>query len=282
MGMRKALAKLLSKTTTTYVILIAMLAVMLAPIIFTAMTSLKTRQETFQSPPTYWPQNFTLAAYREVIFESPMPRHLLNSLIVAGGTTIIVMTGSIFTAWGLSRYRFKGSAVFLFIFISTRIMPPIALLVPFYIIMSKLHLINSFTALITLNTFLCYPLAVWMIKSFFDSFPGELVDSAIVDGCTRTGAFLRVVVPVAAVGISAVAIITFLWTWNEFLFAMLFSNTREIQPATVGAHYFVGDELTQWDSIAAAAMFTAFPGLVFFSVAQKAIVKGLTAGAVKG
>lgn len=93
-----------------------------------------------------------------------------------------------------------------------------------------------------LNTFLCYPLAVWMIKSFFDSFPGELVDSAIVDGCTRTGAFLRVVVPVSAVGISAVAIITFLWIWNEFLFAMVFSNTRAVQPATVGAHYFVGDE----------------------------------------
>ena len=112
MGIKKALAKLLSKTATTYVILIAMLAVMLAPIVFTAMTSLKTRAETFQSPPTYWPQNFTLEAYREVIFDSPMPRHLFNSLVVAGGTTIIVMCGSVFTAWGLSRYRFRGSAVF--------------------------------------------------------------------------------------------------------------------------------------------------------------------------
>ena len=89
-------------------------------------------------------------------------------------------------------------------------------------------------------------------------------------------------VPVSAVGISAVAIITFLWTWNEFLFAMIFSNTRAVQPATVGAHYFVGDELTQWDSITATAMFTALPGLIFISIAQKAIVKGLTAGAVKG
>ena len=91
----------------------------------------------------------------------------------------------------------------------------------------------------------------------------------------------RIVVPVSAIGIAAVAIITFLWTWNEFLFGMIFTNTREVQPVTVGAHYFVGDELVQWDSIAATAMFTAVPGLIFFSIAQKAIVKGLTAGAVK-
>jgi ABC-type glycerol-3-phosphate transport system permease component len=279
---RKAISKILSKSSTNYILLVLMLTIMLSPIIFTAMTSFKPREETFRWPPTYFPETFTLEAYREVIFDSPMPRHLLNSLIVSGGTTIIVMVGSIFTAWGISRYRFKGSAIFLFIFIATRIMPPIALLVPFYIIMSYLGLINTYASLIILNTFLCYPLAVWMIKSFFDSFPGELVDSAIVDGCTRTGAFLRVVVPVSAVGISAVAIITFLWTWNEFLFAMIFSNTRAVQPATVGAHYFVGDELVQWDSITATAMFTALPGLIFFSIAQKAIVKGLTAGAVKG
>ena len=282
MNIRWFASRLLSKPATSYVLLILMLVIMLSPIIFTAMTSFKTREETFRYPPTYFPEKFSLAAYKEVIFDSPMPRHLLNSLIISVGTTVIVMAGSIFTAWGLSRYRFKGAGVVLFAFIATRIMPPIALLVPFYIIMSYLELINTYTALIILNTFLCYPLAVWMIKSFFDSFPQELVDSAIVDGCSRTGAFLRIVVPVSAIGIAAVAIITFLWTWNEFLFGIIFTNTREIQPATVGAHYFVGDELVQWDSIAATAMFTAVPGLIFFSIAQRAIVKGLTAGAVKG
>ncbi len=121
-----------------------------------------------------------------------------------------------------------------------------------------------------------------MLKSFFDKFPRELIDSAIVDGCTRTSAFLKIVIPVSAVGIVSVAIITFLWTWNEFLYGIIFSNTRAIQPVTVGAHYFVGDELVQWDSIAATAIFTALPGIILFSIAQRAIVKGLTAGAVKG
>ncbi len=282
LGIRRFLSNILEKESTAYVFLIIMLFLLLAPIIFTGLTSFKTRQETFRFPPTYWPQKWTVGAYEEVLFRSPLPRHLLNSLIVAFGTTLVVILGSTVTAWGLSQFRFRGSALVMFILIATRIIPPISLLVPFYIIMSNLRLINTFTALIILNTFLAYPLAVWMIKSFFDSFPRELLDCATVDGCTRTGAFIRIVIPIAAIGIAAVGIITFLWTWNEFLFAMIFSNTRAVQPVTVGAHYFVGDELVQWDSIAATAMFTAVPGMIFFSVAQRQIVKGLVAGAVKG
>lgn len=255
---------------------------MLAPIIFTVFTSFKTREETFRWPPTYFPETPTLEAYREVLFRSPIARHLLNSLIIAIGTTTIVMIGGIFTAFGLSQYKFKGSKTVLLIFIATRIIPPISLLVPFYIIMSFLNLINTYVCLMIVNTFLWYPFAIWMLKSFFDKFPRELIDSAIVDGCTRTSAFLKVVVPVSAIGIASVAIITFLWTWNEFLYGIIFSNTRAIQPVTVGAHYFVGDELVQWDSIAATAIFTALPGIILFSIAQRAIVKGLTEGAVKG
>ena len=280
--MRKIIASILEKPLISYLLLIIILFIMLAPIIFTAFTSFKTRAETFRWPPTYFPKKLSLEAYREVLFRSPILRHLLNSLIIAIGTTTIVMIGGLFTAFGLSQYKFKGSKTVLLIFIATRIIPPISLLVPFYIIMSFLHLIDTYACLMIVNTFLWYPFAIWMLKSFFDKFPRELIDSAIVDGCTRTSAFLKVVVPLSAIGIAAVAIITFLWTWNEFLYGIIFSNTRAIQPVTVGAHYFVGDELVQWDSIAATAIFTALPGIIFFSIAQRAIVKGLTAGAVKG
>lgn len=280
--MRKIIAKILEKPLTSYLLLIIILSIMLAPIIFTALTSFKTRAETFSWPPSYFPKKPTLEAYREVLFRSPIARHLLNSLIIAIGTTTIVMIGGLFTAYGLSQYKFKGSKTVLLIFIATRIIPPISLLVPFYIIMSFLRLINTYACLMIVNTFLWYPFAIWMLKSFFDKFPRELIDSAIVDGCTRTSAFLKIVIPVSAVGIASVAIITFLWTWNEFLYGIIFSNTRAVQPITVGAHYFVGDELVQWDSIAATAIITALPGIILFSIAQRAIVKGLTAGAVKG
>ena len=280
--MRRIIARILENPLTSYLLLIIILSIMLAPIIFTAFTSFKTRAETFRWPPTYFPEKLTLEAYHEVLFRSPIARHLLNSLIIAIGTTTIVMIGGLFTAFGLSQYKFRGSKTVLLIFIATRIIPPISLLVPFYIIMSFLHLINTYACLMIVNTFLWYPFAIWMLKSFFDKFPRELIDSAIVDGCTRTSAFLKIVVPVSAIGIASVAIITFLWTWNEFLYGIIFSNTRAVQPITVGAHYFVGDELVQWDSIAATAIFTALPGIIFFSIAQRAIVKGLTAGAVKG
>jgi len=278
---RRIIAKIFDHPLTSYIILIIILTFMLAPIVFTLFTSFKTREETFTWPPTYFPKNPTLNAYEEVIFRSPILKYIRNSLIIALGTTTIVIGGGLFTAYGLSHYSFKGSKMVLILFIATRIIPPISLLVPFYIIMSILKLINTYFCLMIVNTFLWYPFAVWMLKSFFDKFPMDLVDAAIVDGCSRTGAFLRIVIPVSMIGISSVAIITFLWTWNEFLYGMIFTNTRDVQPITVGAHYFVGDELVQWDSIAATAIITALPGIIFFSIAQRAIVKGLTAGAIK-
>lgn len=282
MRVRSFLAKIIEKPITPYIVAIMILAIMLSPIIFTAFTSFKTREETFSWPPTYFPERPTLNAYKEVMYESPLPRHLLNSLIISLGTTGIVLGVGLFTSYGLSQYRFRGSKGLLIFLLATRIIPPIALLTPFYILFSYFHLINTYFGLIIINTFLVYPLAVWMLKSFFDTFPRDLIDAALVDGCSRPSAFFRIVIPVSAIGIAAVAIISFLWTWNEFIFAMLFSNTREIQPVTVGAHYFVGDELVQWDSISATAMFTALPGIIFFMIAQKAIIKGLTLGGVKG
>lgn len=282
MRLRNIIAKILKKPLTAYLLLVMVLAVILAPIIFTAFTSFKTREETFRSPPTILPETPTLQAYEEVLFGSPIPKHLLNSVIVTVGTTIIVMVGGIFTAYGLSKYKFKGSGTVLLILLATRIIPPIALLIPFFVIMSFLDLLNTHVSLIVINTFLWFPFAVWMLKSFFDDFPQELIGAAMLDGCTRTVAFLKIVVPIASIGIAAVAIITFLWTWNEFVFAMLFTHTRDVQPITVGAFFFVGDELVQWDSIAATAIVAALPGLILVTIAQRAIVRGLTAGAVKG
>ena len=119
------------------------------------------------------------------------------------------------------------------------------------------------------------------MKGFIDELPPAIEESALVDGCSRLGALFRITIPLVSPGIVVTLVLCFILSWNEFLFGMIFTNTREVQPVTVGAHYFVGDELVQWDSIASTAIFTAVPGLIFFSIAQKAIVRGLTAGAVK-
>ena len=282
MEFKRIIANLLGSTTAAYLISSLMLIIMLSPLVFTLFTSFKTLDEVFIWPPTVFPEKPTLEAYHEVIFRSPMPSHIINSLIITLATTGIVVGASMFAAYGLSQFKYKGSRLVLLSFLGTRVIPPISLVVPFYIVFSYFRLINTYTVLIIINTFLCYPLAIWMFKSFLDSFPRELIDAATIDGCSRTGAYFRVVLPVVAVGIGAVAIITFLWTWNEFLFGMLFTNTRDVQPLTVGAHYFIGDEFVQWNSVAATGMFTTVPGIIFFLTAQRAIVKGLTQGAIKG
>ncbi len=282
MGLRKSIANFLDSTFAAYFITSLLLLVLLAPIFFTITTSLKTKEEVFTWPPTIFPKSPTLNNYIEVIINSPMPRYVVNSLIIAIVTTIIVVGTTIFTSYGLSQYRYKGSNLVMLLFLGARIVPSITLIVPFYIIFSRLKLLNTYWVLVIINVFLCYPLAIWMLKSFFDSIPRELIEAGRIDGCTRIGVLFRIVIPITMTGIAAVAIITFLWTWNEYLFAVLFTNTPDVQPLTVGAQYFVGDELVEWHLISTTAMFAMFPGLLFFMISQRAIVQGLTQGAVKG
>jgi len=282
MRFKSVIAGFLGSTFAAYLIVSLILLIMLSPLFLTLATSFKTLQEIFSWPPTIFPKNPTFEAYKEIFLRGGMSFYLVNSLIISLTTTAIVTIVGMLTAYGLSQYQFKGSRTVLLLFLGSRIIPPVSLIVPFYIVFSYLRLINTYTVLIIINIFLCYPLGVWMLKSFFDSFPKEILNAARIDGCSRIGAFFRVMVPISAGGISAIAIITFLWTWNEFMFAMLFTNTPAVRPITVGAFDFIGDEYVQWNSVAAVAMLATAPGLTFFAIAQRAIVKGLTQGAIKG
>ncbi len=279
---REFLATVLEHKATPYVGASVILFIIFIPILWTLITSFKTLEESFFSPPTYIPKTPTLEAYREVIFNSPVPLYILNSVIYATSTTFCVLVGSVFTAYGLSRYPYKGSGMVLGSFLASRIIPPLSLLLPFYIIYKILGLIDSKLAVVIFTVYLCYPLSVWILKTFFDDYPQDLMDAALIDGCSRLGVLFRVVMPGIAVGIAAVAIISFLWTWQEFLSPYLFLNSDQNKPITVGVYYFVGDELTYWNSISAAAIFASIPGIVFFLIAQKFIIKGLTLGGVKG
>lgn len=126
--------------------------------------------------------------------------------------------------------------------------------------------------------YLTYPLSVWMLKSSFDQFPQDIIDAALIDGTSRLGALIRVVLPIISNGIAAVAIIAFLWTWIEFLAPFLFINTDQMKPITVGLYYFIGDETIYWNSLTAGAILTVIPGILFFILAQKYVVSGLTSG----
>jgi len=259
MGLKNKINEFLESNIIPYILLIVFVLILLSPLILITFNSFKDTQETFGWPPTIVPQNPSLEAYNKVV-KSRIPLALRNSFIIAMGTTVVVLVFSIFTAYGISKYKFRGSKYLSFIVLATRIIPPLSLIVPFYILMNWLRITNTFLCIILLR---------------------DLIDSALVDGCSRTNAFLRIVLPISAVALAAAGIITFLWTWNEFIYAMVFLSTPDVQPATVGIFMFVGDEVIEWNSLSAVAVFTSIPAIIFFVIAQKYIVAGLLKGAVK-
>jgi len=282
MNIRKIFVRVLDHRAFPYVVVGIILFFFLLPIAWTFITSLKTLKEAFLTPPTYFPKHPTLDAYKNVILKSPVPLYIWNSLIYSLSTVAIILTAGVLTAYGLSKYQYPGSNFILISFLVTRILPPLSLLLPFYIIFRMMGLIDTKLSVIIFSVYLAYPLSVWILKSFFDTFPNHLMDAGLIDGCSRIGVLFRIVLPGIATGVAAVAIIAFLWTWQEFLSPYLFLNSDMNKPITVGVYYFVGDELTYWHTISAAAMFASIPGMVFFLIAQKYIVRGLTMGGVKG
>lgn len=275
---REMASRFLEHWLTPYFGIGFILILILGPLYWALITSFKPLSEAIKWPPTYFPHNFTIEPYIDVLTRSPIPLYLGNSAIIALVTSVIVTIASVLTAYALTRYPYPGSEVALYSFLAVRVIPPISLILPFYIILQKIGLINTRLSVIFYTIYLTYPLSVWMIKSFFETFPQTLVDAALIDGASRLGALFRVVIPVTANGISAVAIISFLFSWIEFLAPYLFINSDALKPITVGLYYFVGDETIYWNSLTAGAMLATIPGIIFFVIAQRYIVSGLTAG----
>ncbi len=279
--MRRALLKIVDHRATPYVVLGVFTLFMISPFIWMGLSAFKTHSETFRYPPTYFPENFTLETMSEAWYKAPIPTYLKNSLIMCLVATFIIVVAGTFTGYALSQYQYKGSNMVLGLFLFTRTIPPLALLLPYYLVLMKLHLLNTRLAVILYLIYLSYPLVVWLLKGFFDQFPRALIDSAIVDGCSRTSAIFRIVIPVAATGVYAIAVVAFMWAWNEFFAPFLFIHYDELKPITVGLYYFVGDEYTYWNRMSAAGIYAVIPSLLFFLLAQKYIVRGLTSGALK-
>jgi len=274
--------RVLDNTLAIYIVLGIIIIGMISPLVLMTFTAFKSPAEAEQWPPTIFPHDLDLGSFKHVFFYSHIPIALRNSLIVTLSTVFIVILVAMPTAYGLARYKYRGSKIFSYLLLATRIVPPISLMVPFFAIFANLHLINSRLALIILNVYLNYPIVTWLLMGTFREFPSDLIGAAMIDGCTRTRTFLHVVLPLTRPAISAGAIITFMFTWNEFLYALVFTQTQAIMPLTVGIFEFVGDEVIEWTRLCAVGVLTSLPSILFFIFAQRHIVQGLTAGAIKG
>lgn len=252
----------------------------LFPIYWLLNTSLKTARDAIARPPRFI---FTpiLENYQRVIQDALIWDYFVNSTIVGLGTTVATLAVGIPAAYVLARFPFRGSADISFWILTTRMTPPVAMLIPFFVMYYQLGLLDTHIGLIVVHAGLNLSIVVWILRGFFQDLPRELEEAAYIDGCSYWQAFVKIVLPLARPGIAAAAILTFLFSWNEFLFALVLadSSTRTVP---VGLYGFIGYQQIRWGELSASAMLMLLPVITFVVLFQRPLIRGLTFGAVKG
>lgn len=249
------------------------------PIVWLFMISLKYEVDIFSMPPK-WFFVPTLVHYRNVLADSAVGTFLTNSLIIAAGATLLALLAGTLAAYGCAHWRSKLAGGFTFSLFLLRILPGVAVVVPIYLAASKFSLVDSYLTLILVHVCIMLPIAVLMLQNFILEVPRELEEAAIVDGCSRFGAFIRIVLPLISPGLVATAVLSLIMSWNEFLFAMTLSGSST-QTLPVGVAIFMADKVINWGEIAATGIIMIIPVALFTFMVQKYLIKGLTMGAVK-
>lgn len=232
--------------------------------------------------PSLWPAAPELAAYRALWSERSFWRPIRNSLVVAGTTTALCVTVGALAAYALARLRFRGKTAILGFILAVTMFPQISIVSPLYLLLRALRLIDTYPGLILPYLTFAMPLAVWLLTGFFRQLPMDLEEAALVDGANRWQILFRVILPLAAPGLATTAILTFVYCWNEFLFALTFTLGPERQTVPVAIALFRGRYQVPWSEILAASMVATAPVALLVLAFQRRIVQGLTAGAVKG
>lgn len=251
----------------------------LIPFMLVIMTSFKENRDVLSSPPTLL-FDPTLKNYTEAL-NSDILHAITNSLIIGLSATFIAVLFGVFSSYAMSRFRTRITGFTQALVLSLRLIPPVTLVIPYFIIFSKLGMLDNYFALILMYMTICLPLVVWMIKSFYDETPIELDEASRIDGCSKIQTLWHVLIPSIAPGIFASAALTYIVMWNEFMFALYIcgSKTRTMPFQIYKA---IGYYRLEWGSMSAVAVIAIIPAIIFIALAQKYIVKGLTMGAVKG
>ncbi|MBI2900209.1 MAG: carbohydrate ABC transporter permease [Planctomycetes bacterium] len=254
-----------------------------APFLWSVVTSLKPRDEVFAVPPTYLPRGATLDNYAGVFEQRPFARYLLNSLVVAAGSTLLALCAGAPAAYALARLRLRGAGLVEKGILLFALVPPAVLLVPLVSAARGAGLANSYAGLVLVHAALNLPLVVWMLASFFRRIPSELEDAARVDGFSRLGILARIVLPVSAPAVAAAGVLAFIFSWNEFTISLVLMSRDEMRTVPVGIAMLSGASAYEipWGRIQAAVVMTTLPVVAAVLALQRRIVSGLTAGAVK-
>ncbi len=262
-----------------WILLILLCVIACFPLFWMLMTSLKHKVDAFAIPPV-WIFKPNLEAYKVLFVEKDSFRFLLNSVIIAFSATFVSMLIGTLAAYSLARFKFAGREDFAFWFLVNRMMPPLAIIIPIYMLFLRWKLLDTRTGLIFLYTAMQLPFVIWMMRGFFEDLPRELEETAMIDGASWFGAFTRITLPLTTPGLTATAIFSLILSWNEFAFAFVITgrNAKTLPPSALT---FMTEAQVTWNEVGAAAIVISLPMILFAMAVQKHLVRGLTMGAIK-
>lgn len=253
------------------------------PLIWMVLTSIKPQSELFRIPPSILPQSVTFEHYAVLLQKTPFLRYFANSMMLATATTVLVVTVGALGAYSLVRFRYRGRETLAGLVLFTYLLPSVVLLIPLYLLMVKVGLANTLASLVVAYTTFSLPYALWLLRSFMAGIPEDLESAALVDGASRIGAFVDVILPQALPGIISTALFTFILAWNEYLYALVLVNSDQSRPLTTGVmNMLITAFNIDWSLLMAASVMMSVPLIVIFAFLQSYLTRGFGAGGVKG
>jgi len=254
------------------------------PLYWAFVSSIKPDRDLFEKNPTFIPRRITFENYVKVFKERPFHVNIKNSIIVAGVTTILSLAVGSLSAYSIARIKFRGKKIVMSLILSVSMFPQISILGSIFLILRALKLINTYTGLILPYTAMNIPLTVWVLQNFFRELPKEIEEAAFIDGASKFRTLWSIVLPMSAPGLVATGLLTFIASWNEFLFALTFMQRPNLYTVPVAIALFKGASQYEipWGQLMAAAVIVTMPLVILVLIFQNRIIAGLSAGAVKG
>ena len=253
------------------------------PLIWMILTSVKPQDELIRIPPTLLPQTVTFEHYQELLEDTPFLKYFWHSVLLSTSTTLLVLVVGVLGAYSLVRFSYPGREKLALLVLFTYLLPSAVLVLPLYLLMVKVGIANSIASLVIAYTTFALPYALWLLRSFMAGIPEDLESAALVDGASRLGAFIDVVLPQALPGIISTAVFTFIVAWNEYFYALVLVNTDAARPLTTGVFTMLVTSFNiEWSLLMAAAVMMSLPLIVIFVFLQGFLTRGFAASGVKG
>jgi multiple sugar transport system permease protein len=273
------------RSTTLFVNLITWSLVLVTsfPLFWMVVTSLRVQSDLFRIPPSLIPRQITFESYAKLLQETPFLRYFVNSIMLATSTTVAVVAAGTLGAYSLVRFVYRGRDTLATLVLFTYLLPSVVLIIPLYLMMVRIGLANTLSSLVIAYTTFALPYALWLLRSFMAGIPEDLESAALVDGASRIGAFIDVILPQALPGIISTALFTFILAWNEYLYALVLVNSDETRPLTTGVmNMLITSFNIEWSLLMAASVMMTIPLVIIFAFLQSYLTRGFGAGGVKG